>query len=86
MLSRGFILRALELQLGGLHSELDWMYFTNGKLDKVLQHSEALIERSKENQEEDRDLAIPRLTAGGIISLQRVLNKLKAFCTSRNGT
>lgn len=65
------------------------MYFANGKLDKVLQHSEALIERSKapgaEADDGEYDLAIPRLTAGGIIALQRVLGRLKSLRSSRDG-
>jgi ubiquitin-conjugating enzyme E2 O len=62
------------------------MYFSDGKLDKVLQHSEALIERSKANSDdEDYDLAVPRLTAGGMISLQRVLGRLKSLRSSRVG-
>jgi ubiquitin-conjugating enzyme E2 O len=80
VLSRGFILRALELELGGLNSELRWLYFSNGRLDKVLRDARALIECSEIYLENDRrDVAVPRLTAGGIISLRRVLDKLKSI-------
>jgi ubiquitin-conjugating enzyme E2 O len=79
VLSRGFILRALELQLKGLDSELHWLYFASGRLDKVLRDSETLIERSETHSEGSRDAAVPRLTAGGIISLRRVLENLKSI-------
>ena len=82
MLARGFILRALELRLEGLQSELDWMYFSNGTLNKVLDDAEALIERSHTPLQDDRDLAVPKLTTGGIISLRRVLGKLRSIRSS----
>lgn len=80
MLSRGFVRRALELPLGGLEQEVKWLYYTKGTLAKVLQESRALVEKSKKSSEilpEDNDLAIPRLTAGGIIALERTLHKLQ---------
>ncbi|EGO05192.1 hypothetical protein SERLA73DRAFT_164742 [Serpula lacrymans var. lacrymans S7.3] len=86
VLSRGFVRRALEIPLGGLESEVNWMYYTNGKLAKVLSHSHALIEKSKANPESldlDLDLAVPRLTAGGILTLERTLAKLQALSQGR---
>ena len=80
VLSRGFVRRALELPPGGLEEELKWLYYTQGTLSRVLQESRALIEKSRKNPEispEDRDLAIPRLTGGGIITLERTLQKLQ---------
>jgi len=89
VLSRGFISRALELRLADLESEIDWIYFSDGKLDKVLQHSEALIGRSgavsADSDDESYDLAVPRLTAGGIISLRRVLGRLQSLRSSKVG-
>ena len=82
MLSRGFVRRALEIPLGGLEAELSWFYYTNGKLKKVLDDARALIEKSKtskENTEADRELAVPRLSGGGIITLERTLAKLQAL-------
>ena len=82
VLSRGFVRRALEIPLGGLEAEIGWFYYTNGKLKKVLDDARALIEKSrasKESTEADRELAVPRLSGGGIITLERTLTKLQAL-------
>jgi len=82
VLSRGFIRRALELPLGGLESEIRWLYHQNHRLEKVLRDARVLIEKSKailDVTQADQDLAVPRLTAGGIITLERILNKLQGF-------
>ncbi|OBZ79709.1 E2/E3 hybrid ubiquitin-protein ligase UBE2O [Grifola frondosa] len=86
VLSRGFVRRALEIPLGGLESEINWFYYTNGKLKKVLNDARALIEKStttKEDSEADHDLAVPRLSGGGIITLERTLVKLQTLLDSR---
>lgn len=82
VLSRGFVRRALEIPLGGLEKELHWFYYTRGKLAKVLNDTRALIEKSKSSKEEaeaDQDLAVPRLTGGGIIALERTIAKLQTL-------
>ncbi|THH13368.1 hypothetical protein EW146_g6839 [Bondarzewia mesenterica] len=83
VLSRGFVRRALELPLGSIEAEIDWLYHKQGRLEKVLCHSQALIEKSRASSdtdaEVDRELAVPRLTAGGIITLERTLAKLEAL-------
>ncbi|KAG2075069.1 hypothetical protein BDR04DRAFT_1228845 [Suillus decipiens] len=82
VLSRGFVRRALEIPLGGLEAEINWLYNTQGRLSKVLDDSRALIQKSQsgpENAEADENLAVPRLTAGGIIMLERTLSKLQAL-------
>ncbi|KAH9943144.1 uncharacterized protein BXZ73DRAFT_40439 [Epithele typhae] len=83
VLSRGFVRRALEVPLGSLEEELRWFYYTNGKLTKVLEDARALIKKSQEGKEEpteaDRELAVPRLSGGGIITLERTLVKLQAL-------
>ncbi|KAF9015536.1 hypothetical protein BDQ17DRAFT_1341239 [Cyathus striatus] len=82
VLSRGFVRRALEIPLGGLDEEIKWFYYKHRRLDKVLQGARRLIEKSKSNpeiSEEDQDLAVPRLTEGGIITLGRTLNKLESL-------
>ncbi|KAJ2919249.1 hypothetical protein MD484_g1157, partial [Candolleomyces efflorescens] len=86
VLSRGFIRRALEIPLGGLEKEIEWLYYTNGGLQKVLQDSRRLIDVSKDHPEltpEDKHLAVPRLTAGGIITLERTLQKLQEMYDRR---
>ena len=83
MLSRGFVRRALELAPGSLEAELRWLYFANGRLKKILQDARALIAKSKApaegDGEADRELAVPRLSGGGIITLERTLVKLQAI-------
>ncbi len=82
VLSRGFVRRALEIPLGGLEADMNWFYFTSEKLKKVLDDARALIEKSKQSEEleteADRERAVPRLSGGGIIALQRTLVKLQA--------
>ncbi|KAJ6604506.1 hypothetical protein DFH09DRAFT_1257291 [Mycena vulgaris] len=84
VLSRGFVRRALELPPGGLEPEIEWLYHTSGRLDKVVNDAQKLIEKSKTaseaaDSEGDRELAVPRLSAGGIITLDRTLTKLIAL-------
>ncbi|KIJ68200.1 hypothetical protein HYDPIDRAFT_24499 [Hydnomerulius pinastri MD-312] len=81
VLSRGFVRRALDIPLGGLQSEINWLYHTKGKLAKVLQDSRQLIEKSRlePDGDVDPDIAVPRLTTGGIITLERTLVKLQAL-------
>ncbi|KAI0832769.1 hypothetical protein BC628DRAFT_1415018 [Trametes gibbosa] len=84
VLSRGFVRRALEIPLGGLEEELRWFYYTSGKLRKALEDARALIAKSKATQgeevtEADRDRAVPRLSSGGIIALERTLVKLQGL-------
>jgi len=79
VLSRGFVRRALEIPLGGLQLEMNWLYYTKGRLAKVLNDARQLITKSKNEPagDVDQDLAVPRLTAGGIITLERTLGKLQ---------
>lgn len=88
VLSRGFVRRALEIPLGSLEEEINWLYYTHRRLRKVLDKSRELIERSRKNpnpsqeeleQEGMADVAVPRLTAGGIITLERTLVRLQGF-------
>jgi ubiquitin-conjugating enzyme E2 O len=70
----------LEIPLGGLEAEINWLYYTEGRLTKVLRDSQALIQKSQsesEVAEADQNLAVPRLTTGGIIMLERTLSKLQ---------
>ena len=77
--------RALEIPLGGLDNVIRDIYFDQGKLAKVIGSAHALMEKSKttpEGHEEDSDLAVPRLTGGGVITLSRILDKLETLQTS----
>ncbi|KAF9244552.1 hypothetical protein BU15DRAFT_85946 [Melanogaster broomeanus] len=87
VLSRGFVRRALEVPLGGLQSEINRLYYTKGKLAKVLKDSRQLIEKSKlePDGEVDPDIAVPRLTTGGIITLERTMVKLQALLDRYQG-
>ncbi|KAK0208164.1 hypothetical protein DFS33DRAFT_1451263 [Desarmillaria ectypa] len=85
VLSRGFVRRALEIPLGGLEKEINWLYYTNRRLEKVVRDCRALVEKSLQETnpaEGEQDLAIPRLTAGGIITVERTLTKLQALLDS----
>lgn len=87
VLSRGFVRRALEIPLGGLQSEINWLYHTKGRLAKVLNDARQLIEKSKNVVDEpDPDLAVPRLTTGGIIMLERTLGKLQILLDQSQAT
>lgn len=84
VLSRGFVRRALELPLGSLEAEINWLYYKQGKLRKVLDDSRALIKKSREEPVDSKtvvssDRAVPRLTGGAIITLERTLGKLDAL-------
>jgi ubiquitin-conjugating enzyme E2 O len=91
VLSRGFVRRALEIPLGSLESEINWLYYKQGRLVKVLCDARELVEKSRgeapqepsagssEGSDRDRGPAVPRLTAGGIITLERTLAKLEAL-------
>ncbi|KAH9082216.1 hypothetical protein EDB83DRAFT_2503321 [Lactarius deliciosus] len=76
VLSRGFVRRALEVPLGSLESEIEWLYRKQGRLAKGPSASS-----SADADEGDRDSepAVPRLTTGGIITLERTLVKLEAL-------
>lgn len=91
VLSRGFVRRALEIPLGSLESEIGWLYRKQGRLAKVLCDARALVEKSRTESsassnanantggDRDSEPAVPRLTAGGIITLERTLVKLEAL-------
>jgi ubiquitin-conjugating enzyme E2 O len=92
VLSRGFVRRALEIPLGGLESEVSWLYYKNGKLQKVLRDARALIDKSKVAATEEsagttsseEEHAVSRLTGGGIIALERTLARLQALLDSHS--
>lgn len=92
VLSRGFVRRALEIPLGSLESEINWLYHKHDRLGKVLGDARALVEKSRGEEpqgaspgtassdgDRDREPAVPRLTTGGIITLERTLAKLEAL-------
>lgn len=47
MLSRSFVRTALEKPPAGLESEIKWLYLTRGRLDRVIAHATALIEKAE---------------------------------------
>ena len=74
--------RALEIPLGGLQAEIYNLYYTRCRLQKIILDAEVLIKNSRTHstiRPEDRDQAVPGLTTGGIISLERTLIKLRAL-------
>ncbi|KAG8896936.1 hypothetical protein FRB99_008571, partial [Tulasnella sp. 403] len=90
VLSMGFVRRALEMPPLGLEKEIEWVYWGQGRLAKVIDDAKALIEISRSSSSESmedvmrtlpgwEDKAIPKLTAGGILTLERTLNKLEGL-------
>lgn len=73
--------RALEIPLGDVDDVIKDIYISRGRLMKVIQSAQALIEKSKSSTEpeDDSDLAVPRLTSGGVITLTRTLDKLEGL-------
>lgn len=88
VLSRGFVRRALEIPPSGLEDVLQDIYIKRGKLKKIVESAHNLIELSKTLKDDDTfesDLAIPRLTSGGIIPLSRTLERLESILKSSTG-
>ncbi|KAI0036624.1 hypothetical protein K488DRAFT_67467 [Vararia minispora EC-137] len=84
VLSRGFVRRALEVPLGSLAAEVTWLYHKQGKLAKVVTDARALVQKSREEPVDsttvvNSDRAVPRLTGGAIITLERTLTKLESL-------
>lgn len=90
VLSRGFVRRALEHPPGGLEGEIMWFYYTKGGLSKVLNNSRKLIARSSmasaDTVDADSDLAVPRLSTGGILTVTRTLKKLQELLDARDAS
>ncbi|KDN41490.1 hypothetical protein RSAG8_07440, partial [Rhizoctonia solani AG-8 WAC10335] len=90
VLSRGFIRRALEIEVGGLGTEIEWYYIKQGRLAKSIADARALIawseageyEASKEVLKES-DPAVGVLSEGAVIMLRRTLDKLDAILKER---
>ncbi|KAF9076116.1 hypothetical protein BDP27DRAFT_1313919 [Rhodocollybia butyracea] len=86
VLSRGFIRRTLETSFTGLETEIRWLYYSNKLLEKVLNNCQALIhssrQQSEESMEDQERCAISRLTAGGIIALERHARALQTLLDS----
>lgn len=89
VLSRGFVRRALEIPVGSLQDVIQDIYFTRGKLTNVVKSARRLIERSRtmiESDDDNSELAVPRLTEGGIIPLTRILDKLEVVSAASTST
>jgi ubiquitin-conjugating enzyme E2 O len=83
ILSRNFVRRALELPIGGLEKEVEWFYYTDRRLAKVIQAARALIAKSANEEAAQStpsaDVAVPALSEGGIIMLERTVKKLEGI-------
>jgi ubiquitin-conjugating enzyme E2 O len=76
--------RALEIPLGSLEDEINWLYYKQDKLQKVLADARSLVKKSRDEPVDSKtvmssDRAVPRLTSGAIITLERILSKLEAL-------
>ncbi|CAE6495755.1 unnamed protein product [Rhizoctonia solani] len=90
VLSRGFIRRALEIEVGGLGTEIEWYYIKQGRLAKAIEDARALIARSEAGEYEtpkevlkESDPAVGVLSEGAVIMLRRTLDKLDAILKER---
>lgn len=86
VLSRGFVRRALEIDVGGLETEIDWYYIKQGRLAKVVSDARALIALSEAGEYEapkevlnESDPAVGVLSEGAVIMLRRTLDKLETI-------
>ncbi|KAF8323122.1 hypothetical protein DL93DRAFT_2147193 [Clavulina sp. PMI_390] len=81
--ARGFVRHALESPPAGLADELRSLYFNHGKLKKVIDDADELITTSRRPAEESTiepgDCAVPRLTVGAILPLERTLARLRTI-------
>ncbi|KAJ1301645.1 hypothetical protein OPQ81_008888 [Rhizoctonia solani] len=90
VLSRGFIRRALEIEVGGLGAEIEWYYIKQGRLAKCIEDARGLIARSEAGEYEapkevlkESDPAVGVLSEGAVIMLRRTLDKLDAILKER---
>lgn len=94
VLSCAFVRRALEAAPLGLEKEIESFYIERGILRRVIADAKDLIEisgttvtsdtvESDTNDTSWEDKAIPRLSAGAILMLQRTVAKLEALSEAR---
>ncbi|ELU39894.1 ubiquitin-conjugating enzyme domain-containing protein [Rhizoctonia solani AG-1 IA] len=90
VLSRGFIRRALEVEVGGLETEIEWYYIKQGRLARAIEDARALVARSEAGEYEalkevlkESDPAVGVLSEGAVIMLRRTLDKLDAILKER---
>jgi len=87
-MARGFVKHALQNPPSGLEAEIRWLYRKQGKLEKIIADSNALIALSRNAVEQapnwlQGERAVTRLTLGGILTLERTLNSLQSILDSR---
>jgi ubiquitin-conjugating enzyme E2 O len=87
ILSRNFVRRALEIPIGGLEQETEWLYHTDRRLEKVIKAARALIQKSSNEETTpaapSSEAAVPVLSEGGIIMLERTVKKLEGIMEKR---
>lgn len=74
------------MPLSGLEEELSWLYYKKGRLAKLIADADNLIKRSGSEEDAEMtnaDAAIPKLSMGGVIALNRTLTKLRALLESQ---
>jgi len=87
VMARGFVRHGLQILPSGLETEIRWIYLEQGKLAKIIADSTALIASSRDTGGQTaglqgRELAINRLTLGGILTLERTLSHLQSILDS----
>lgn len=92
-MARGFVKYGLDDPPTGLQDEIQWFYWTGGRLEKVIRDADRLISSSRQAQADDSsggrgaeaetgrgstdERAVPRLTLGGILPLERTISHLR---------
>jgi len=90
VMARGFVRHGLQILPSGLETDIRWIYLKQGKLAKIIADSTALIASSRNTDGQSsnpaglqgRELAISRLTLGGILTLERTLSHLQSILDS----
>jgi ubiquitin-conjugating enzyme E2 O len=86
VLSRNFIRRALDIPIGSFEQEVEWLYYADRRLEKVVKAARALIQKSfKEDvtSAAPSEAAVPVLSEGGVIMLERTVKKLEGILEKR---
>lgn len=86
MLSRSFVKTALEKPPSGLEKEIKWLYLTKRRLERVISHAAALIQKAEATAktgiaEESEEAAwnadaVGSLTTGAALTIKRTITSL----------
>lgn len=91
VLSRSFVRTALERPPTGLEKEIEYLYYTRGRLESVISHARRLMDKGNTEDDVDDEMAemwnadaMGSLTMGAILTLRRTISKLEALLEKHN--